>query len=85
MTITGVDSFATVATYITCPTIPPVYSPLSNINVPITVFDNSLFTTGNVNVVADGEVYITLINGDVFTGTGSTGFSTTTFTWTTTA
>ncbi len=85
MTVSGVDAVASVVTYITGPTLAAQYRPLSEVNIPFSCFDNGIFSTGVFNVNNDGTTYFSAAGNNDFSGAGATGFSTQTFTWTTTA
>lgn len=84
-TLTGVDDTATAATYITGPVVPVAYRPMSDVNIPFSVFDNGVFQTGVFNVNPDGTMYISTAGSNNFSGMGATGFSTQTLTWATTS
>lgn len=85
-TIGGVIDQADAATFITGPTIPVGYRPSSDLTLPIMVLDNDVEIAGVFNVVPGGSTTIEPANSDaVFQGTGFSGYSTSTFTWTTNA
>lgn len=85
-TIGGAIDSADNPTYITGPTIPVGFRPLSDLNLPINVLDNDVVIPGNFNVTPGGDTYILPATAmAVFSGAGQSGYSTQTFTWTTNA
>jgi len=71
---------------ITGPIIPVGYRPASNLSLPMMVLDNGQFYAGVFNVTVSGATYITVASASgLFSGTGETGYSTQTSTWSTNA
>lgn len=82
-TVGAAISPASVAAAITGPIIPIGYRPLSNLSLPMMVLDAGQFYAGVFNVTVSGATYITpaTVSG-IFSGSGETGYSTQTSTWT---
>jgi hypothetical protein len=78
-TTTGVSNNTNYITFNT--PIPTAMRPATNVYGFCPIINNGLFTTGNVEVLEDGAVYITTSAGDNFGGTGFCGFGVFTFSW----
>jgi hypothetical protein len=83
MVVTGdTSSPSNTSGYITFNTaLPTAYLPATGIYGPCPITNNGVFTTGTVNVLEDGQVYITTSTGANFGGTGFCGFGTFSFSW----